>query len=84
MRRRWDPDGFAKVCDAIIERFGATIVLMGDAREALSPERAAEVQSALDLVLGALQGADSGAEPAFDLPSQMDAAQLRALTGQCA
>lgn len=60
------------------------LVFLGDAREALSPERAAEVQSALDLVLGALQGADSGAEPAFDLPSQMDAAQLRALTGQCA
>ncbi|MFH1190126.1 MAG: glycosyltransferase family 9 protein [Candidatus Omnitrophota bacterium] len=31
--RRWDRDGFAKVCDGLMERYGAKIVLLGDTQE---------------------------------------------------
>lgn len=31
--RRWDREGFAKVCDGLVERFGAKVVLLGDANE---------------------------------------------------
>lgn len=74
------------------------LVFLGDAREAIGAERAAEVNAVLDLVLGAVPGAAPGADaglapPAdwrlpqpphagFALPSLMSADQLRALTGQ--
>ncbi len=31
--RRWDREGFAKVCDGMAERYGAKIVLLGDRNE---------------------------------------------------
>ncbi len=31
--RRWGRDGFAKVCDGLVERFGARVVLLGDRNE---------------------------------------------------
>ncbi|MCX5677925.1 MAG: glycosyltransferase family 9 protein [Candidatus Omnitrophica bacterium] len=31
--RRWDSDGFAKVCDGLAERYGAKVVLLGDSHE---------------------------------------------------
>jgi lipopolysaccharide heptosyltransferase II len=31
--RRWDRDGFAKVCDGMAERYGAKVVLLGDRNE---------------------------------------------------
>ncbi len=31
--RRWDRDGFAKVCDGLAERYGAKIVLLGNPQE---------------------------------------------------
>lgn len=31
--RRWDRSGFAKVCDGLIERYGAKVVLLGDKHE---------------------------------------------------
>lgn len=31
--RRWDRDGFAKVCDGLVERYGAKVVLLGDSQE---------------------------------------------------
>ncbi|MBX3609046.1 MAG: HypC/HybG/HupF family hydrogenase formation chaperone [Hydrogenophaga sp.] len=56
------------------------LVFLDDAREQLSPERAAEITATLALVAGALQGA-SADTAAFDLPSRHSAEQLRALTG---
>lgn len=32
--RRWHVDGFAKVCDSLVERYNAKIILLGDAKEA--------------------------------------------------
>ncbi|MDZ4176187.1 MAG: HypC/HybG/HupF family hydrogenase formation chaperone, partial [Hydrogenophaga sp.] len=58
------------------------LVFLGDAREHISAERAAEVNSALDLVLGAMQGFDTTGDAGFVLPSQMSAEQLRQLSGQ--
>lgn len=59
------------------------LVFMGNAREAISAERAAEVNAALDLVAQSLSGRhlDGAADPGFALPSAMGAAQLAALTG---
>ncbi|MFG6448561.1 HypC/HybG/HupF family hydrogenase formation chaperone [Roseateles sp. BYS180W] len=59
------------------------LVFLNDAREAISPQRAAEVNAALDLVLGALQGQGAAAAAAVDfaLPSHLTPEQLRALTG---
>ena len=31
--RRWDRDGFAKVCDGLAERYGAKVILLGDSQE---------------------------------------------------
>ncbi len=58
------------------------LVFLDDARESIDAARAAEVNAALDLVLGAMQGADLAVDIDFALPSQMNADQLRALTGQ--
>lgn len=60
------------------------LVFLADARERIDALRAAEVNAALDLLFGALSGApgwaDASAAPGFALPSQMSAAELRALT----
>ncbi len=58
------------------------LVFLDDARESIDAARAAEVNAALDLVLGAMQGADLAVDIDFALPSQMNTDQLRALTGQ--
>jgi hydrogenase expression/formation protein HypC len=58
------------------------LVFLDDARECIDADRAAEVNAALDLVLGAMQGAAPSDEIDFALPSQMNTEQLRALTGQ--
>ena len=59
------------------------LVFIDGARERLSPERAAEVNAALDLVAQAMGGATALADdPGFDLPSAMSGEQLRALTGR--
>ncbi len=31
--RRWDKTGFAAVCDSVIERYGAKVILFGDSKE---------------------------------------------------
>lgn len=58
------------------------LVFLDDAREAIDAERATEVNAALDLVLGAMQGAALPDDVDFALPSQMSPEQMRALTGQ--
>ena len=59
------------------------LVFIDGARERLSPERAAEVDAALDLVAQAMGGATHLADdPGFALPSAMSAEQLRSLTGR--
>jgi hydrogenase expression/formation protein HypC len=59
------------------------LVFLDDARELLSPQRAAEVNATLDL-LAAAMGQDGGlgsdAAAAFDLPSAMNMDTLRQLT----
>jgi hydrogenase expression/formation protein HypC len=58
-------------------------VFLDDARERIDAARAAEVDAALDLVLGAMRGeSPPGAEADFALPSRMSHEQMRALTGQ--
>jgi hydrogenase expression/formation protein HypC len=57
------------------------LVFLDDAREQIDAARAAEVNAALDLVLGAMQGAALPGDIDFALPSQMSAEQLKALTG---
>lgn len=57
------------------------LVFLDDAREAIDAQRAAEVNAALDLVLGAMQGNALPDDIDFALPSQMSAEQLKALTG---
>ncbi|HMO87397.1 MAG TPA: HypC/HybG/HupF family hydrogenase formation chaperone [Lacipirellulaceae bacterium] len=58
------------------------LVFLDDARETIDADRAAEVNAALDLVLGAMQGLETQEDAGFALPSQMNTEQLRALTGQ--
>lgn len=58
------------------------LVFLDDARERINAARAVEVNAALDLVLGAMQGAALPVDVDFALPSQMSPEQLRALTGQ--
>lgn len=55
------------------------LVSIDSARERISPARAAEVNTVLDLVEEALLGAGPCAEPGFALPSTTTAAQLAAL-----
>lgn len=59
------------------------LVFQGAARERLTAERAAEIDTTLDLVEAALGGDALGAsaDAGFVLPSSMDAAALAALTG---
>jgi hydrogenase expression/formation protein HypC len=58
------------------------LVFLNDARENIDSARAAEVNAALNLVLGAMQGTGASGDAGFFLPSRMTAAQLRALSGQ--
>lgn len=58
------------------------LVFLGDAREALDAQRAAEVNAALDLVLGALHAIPADADAGFLLPSRLSAEQVRQLSGQ--
>lgn len=58
------------------------LVFLNDARERIDADRAAEVNAALDLVLGAIQGLDTSGDAGFELPSRMSAEQLRQLSGQ--
>lgn len=58
------------------------LVFLGDARECIDAARAREVDSALDLVLGAMQGTAADGGAGFVLPSQMTTDQLKALSGQ--
>lgn len=55
------------------------LVFLGDARERIDAERALEVNAALDLVLGAMQGQGADGDAGFELPSRMSAEQLRQL-----
>lgn len=57
------------------------LVFLDDARERIDADRAAEVNAALDLVLGAMQGLAPREDAGFSLPSQMTPEQMRALTG---
>jgi hydrogenase expression/formation protein HypC len=60
------------------------LIFQQAAREKLSPQRATEIDAALNLLEAALAGDTSGAavdDPGFALPSALDAAELRALTG---
>lgn len=59
------------------------LVFLDGARECLTPERAAEVNAALDLLAEAMSGQWPGAEadPGFVLPSAMSAQELARLTG---
>ena len=58
------------------------LVFLDDAREQIDAARALEVDAALDLVLGAMQGTALPDDVDFALPSQMSPEQMRALTGQ--
>lgn len=61
------------------------LVFQGAARECLSPERAAEIDAALDLLEQALDfnpdGTLPATDPGFPLPSAMRADDLARLTG---
>jgi hydrogenase expression/formation protein HypC len=60
------------------------LVFQGAAREHLPPDRAAEIDAALDLLEAGLAGHhdhEAPADPGFSLPSAMTAAELAALTG---
>ncbi len=64
------------------------LVFLDGARECLSPERAAEVNAALDLLADAMSGLLPGlgaggqpTDPGFALPSAMSAQDLARLTG---
>lgn len=60
------------------------LVFLDGAREAITAERAAEVNATLDLVADAMAGLGADlmpTDPGFDLPSAMSAEQLAALAG---
>lgn len=56
------------------------LVFIDSARERITPERAAEVNAALDLLQRVMNG-DAGGDFGFTLPSAMSADQLAALSG---
>jgi hydrogenase expression/formation protein HypC len=59
------------------------LVFLDDARDILSPQRAAEVNATLDLLAAAMGQGDAqaiSAAAAFELPSAMDITRLLALT----
>lgn len=61
------------------------LVFLDGAREVISPERASEVNAALDLLGDAMQGLMTdfnGQDLGFALPSAMSAADIAALAGQ--
>ncbi len=85
VQRRGDAATRREVRTALVEpvRLGDwLLVFLDDAREQLTPARAAEVDATLALVEAALQGgaAAAGAEAPFELPSAMSAEQLQALS----
>jgi hydrogenase expression/formation protein HypC len=59
------------------------LVFQGAARERLDAARAAEIDTALDLLEAGLAGdvARASGEPGFALPSALSTEQLRSLTG---
>ncbi len=60
------------------------LVFLDGAREGLTPERAAEVNAALDLLAEAMSGllpTGLDTDPGFALPSAMSADELARLTG---
>ena len=59
------------------------LVFLGDARERLDAQRAAEVNAALDLMAAAFETGDALEmdNPGFVLPSSMNTATLQQLTG---
>lgn len=57
------------------------LVFLDSAQERLSPQRAAEIDATLDLVLQAADGGPPEAAP-FELPSALSRDQLLALAGQ--
>lgn len=58
------------------------LTFLDDARELLDAQRAAEINGALDLLLGAIQGTHDHSEThiAFALPSEMNLEQVFAMT----
>jgi hydrogenase expression/formation protein HypC len=58
------------------------LVFLDSARSVIDETRAAEIDALLDLVQHAAQAGAAAHEPAFTLPSALDAAALAALTGQ--
>ena len=58
------------------------LIFHGAARERLDPQRAAEIDAALNLLEQGLAGHhDASADPGFALPSAMSVEQLAALAG---
>jgi hydrogenase expression/formation protein HypC len=57
------------------------LVFLGGARARIGARRAAEVDAALDLLVDALGGTASAADPGFALPSAMSPAELAVLAG---
>ncbi|MDZ5461386.1 HypC/HybG/HupF family hydrogenase formation chaperone [Azohydromonas lata] len=58
------------------------LIFLDAARERMDPQRAAEVNAALDLLAGALGGhAPFADDPGFTLPSAMSAHDVAALAG---
>ena len=58
------------------------LVFLDAARERIDAQRAAEVNAALDLLVGALSGQSLfGDDPGFTLPSAMSAHEVAALAG---
>lgn len=53
------------------------LVFLGDARERIDADRAAEVNATLDLVFDAMHGHGADGDAGFALPSRMSADQLR-------
>lgn len=57
------------------------LVFLDDARERLTPARAAEIDATLALVEHALDGNPAATPPPFELPSAIGAERLRSLRG---
>ena len=57
------------------------LVFIDSAQQRLEPQRVAEIDATLDLLLAAINGGAQDSSAAFDLPSRWSTAQLRALSG---
>lgn len=66
-----------------VQRGDWLLVFQGAARERLHPQRAAEIDAALDLLDAAMSGdaAGAAADPGFPLPSSLDPDFLASLAG---